>query len=276
MWSTPRSETAFTEGSSIDTPLDQTKRSDKPLAPTKSERVLVVVATYNEIENLPRLIDEIGDHCPAADVLVIDDNSPDGTGDWCDERLVDDERFHCIHRAGKLGLGSATFAGMKFAIEEGYEFVVTMDADFSHPPRYLPDLIAGVREGQHPADVMIGSRYVAGGGVEGWPWRRRIMSRMINLYARTLLGLRVKDCSGAFRCYRTEVLKKIDLNSLRSQGYSYLEELLWRLKKEKVQFGETPIIFVDRIAGQTKINLKEALAAVLILARLGVKNWFGV
>src|SRR5687767_8276566 len=147
------------------------------------QRTLVIIATYNEIENLPLLVDAIWEVAPQVDILVIDDNSPDGTGKWCDERAKTEPRLHCLHRAGKLGLGTATIAGMKYAIEHGYDQVLNMDADFSHDPKYLPDLLAGMQRADGPpVDVMIGSRYVAGGGIEGWPLKRHLMSRGVNLY----------------------------------------------------------------------------------------------
>ena len=173
-------------------------------------KTLVTVATYNEMENLPRLIEEIFRYLPQADLLVIDDNSPDGSGRWCDEQAAKDPRVHCLRRPEKLGLGTAIIAGMRHGIEHGYRYVLNMDADLSHQPRYLPDLLHGM-EPEHgpPVDVMIGSRHVPGGGVEGWPLRRHVMSRAINGYARWLLGLKPKDCTGAFRCYRTELLAKV-------------------------------------------------------------------
>ncbi|NLF06765.1 MAG: polyprenol monophosphomannose synthase, partial [Pirellulaceae bacterium] len=195
-------------------------------------KTLVTVATYNEMENLPRLVEEISRYLPEADILVIDDNSPDGTGEWCDRHRAENQRLHCLHRPGKLGLGTATIAGMKFAIEHGYRYVLNMDADFSHKPEYLPALESGMDPPGGPAlDVMIGSRYTPGGGVEGWPLKRKLMSRAVNLYARCLLGLRPKDCSGAFRCYRTEMLARLDFDSIRSRGYSFQEEVLWHLKR---------------------------------------------
>ncbi|MBC8356114.1 MAG: polyprenol monophosphomannose synthase [Planctomycetes bacterium] len=239
-------------------------------------RTLVAVATYNEIENLPRLIDQIFQHAPDVDVLVIDDNSPDGTGRWCDERVNSEPRLTCLHRTGKLGLGSATLAGFKYAIERKYEFVLTMDADFSHQPKHLSALRAGVEADNAECDVMIGSRYVPGGGVEGWPLHRRIMSRAINAYARSLLGLRVNDCSGAFRCYRISKLSELDFDNVRSRGYSYLEELLWLLHRKQARFGETPITFIDRELGQTKINSREAIYAVLLILRFGAQQWLGM
>jgi dolichol-phosphate mannosyltransferase len=236
---------------------------------------LVAVATYNEIENLPRLVDEIFHYLPEAEVLVIDDNSPDGTGRWAAQRAAEDARVHCIHRAGKLGLGTATVAGMRYAITEGYPYVITMDADFSHHPKYLPALVGGMESAgpdRGPVDVMIGSRYVPGGGVEGWPLRRHLMSRAVNFYARLLLRLPVRDCSGAFRCYRVATLQRIDFDRVRSRGYSFQEEILWHLRRAGARFAETPIIFVDRRAGRSKINLREAFGALWIIFRLALSR----
>jgi dolichol-phosphate mannosyltransferase len=236
---------------------------------------LIVVATYNEAENLPQLTEEVFQHAPHAQMLVIDDNSPDGTGKWCDQRAEQDPRFHVIHREGKLGLGTATVAGLRYAIEHEFQYVLVMDADFSHPPRCIPALLAGMArgDGEDGADVMVGSRYVSGGRIEGWPWYRHWMSWGVNTYARWMLGLRTRDCSGAFRCYRTDALRRIDLSQLRSRGYAYVEELLWMLKQSGARINETPIAFVDRQQGRTKINSREAFAALWILFRLGIRNY---
>lgn len=238
---------------------------------------LVTLATYNEIENLPRLVDEIFAALPLANLLVIDDNSPDGTGRWCDERAAADERVHCLHRAGKLGLGTATIAGMRYAIEHGYQYVLNMDADFSHHPRYLSAILAGMDagDGSTEVDVMIGSRYVAGGKIEGWPLKRHLMSRGVNTYARWLLGLKAKDCSGAYRCYRTAILARVDFDAIRSRGYSFQEEILWHLKRLGAKFGETPITFADRERGSSKIDSREAISALRVIMALGVRNWLG-
>jgi dolichol-phosphate mannosyltransferase len=188
--------------------------------------------------------------------------------------------MHCLHRAGKLGLGTATVAAMQYAIGRGYDYMVNLDADFSHPPRNLPQLIAGLAErDQHAGwryDVMIGSRYVAGSAIEGWPLKRHVMSRGVNLYARCLLGLAPRDCSGAFRAYRVELLRKLDFDAIRSRGYSFQEEILWLLKRAGARFGEIPITFVERQYGQSKINSKEAYAAIGVIFRLGVKNYLGL
>jgi dolichol-phosphate mannosyltransferase len=232
-------------------------------------RVLVSLATYNERENLPALYAEISRQVPDADVLVIDDNSPDGTGKWCDEQAAFEPRLKCIHRAGKMGLGTATIAAMQYAMDHGYDYLVNLDADFSHPPRYIPTLLSKMESfAGGPRDVMIGSRYVAGGKIEGWPWRRHAMSKLVNCYARTLLKLPVSDCSGAFRCYRVAKLREIDFAKIRSSGYSFQEEILWHLNRAGAQFGETPITFVERQHGQSKINLREAWLALAVIFRL--------
>ena len=236
-----------------------------------SPKTLATLATYNEIDNLPRLVEEILAVVPETDILVVDDNSPDGTGRWCDEQAQAEPRLRSLHRAGKLGLGSATIAGMKHGLQHGYERIVTMDADFSHPPRFLPDVLAGLRD----ADVAIGSRYCAGGAIDGWPFSRRVISRGMNLSARFLLGLPVKDCSGAFRAYRSEILSRIDLDAIHAQGYAYLEEILWHLKRAGARFAETPITFVDRLHGQSKTNWREGAAAARMLARLAARNLVG-
>ncbi len=245
-------------------------------SPGTADVTLVMTATYNEIENLPRLVDEIFAVVPAVHLLVVDDNSPDGTGVWCDRRSAEDRRVHCLHRAGKQGLGTAMIAGMRYAIEHGYKHVLNMDADFSHHPRYLPAMIAGMDPPHgEPIDVMIGSRYITGGGTVGWPFKRKIMSRGVNLYARWLLWLRARDVSGGYRCYRISKLAELDFNQVRSRGYSFQEEILWMLRRRGARIAETPILFADREQGTSKINSREAFAALRIIARLGLQNITG-
>jgi dolichol-phosphate mannosyltransferase len=233
--------------------------------------VLVTLATYNERENLPELIREIFGIEPSVQILVIDDNSPDGTGELADQIATADPRVHVLHRPGKLGLGTATIAGMRYAIEHGYGFVLNMDADFSHHPRYIPALLAGMSD----HDVMIGSRYVPGGGVPGWPLKRRLMSKAVNTYARWLLGIPARDTSGAFRCHRVECLKRIDFDRIISRGYSFQEEMLYLCRRAACRIGETPIVFEDRRHGASKINRAEAFAAVGIIFRLGLRRLVG-
>lgn len=240
-----------------------------------SPPTLIVVTTYNEIENLPRLVDEIFAHAPAVDVLVVDDDSPDGTGDWCAKRAAAEPRLRLLSREGKQGQGGAIVAGMQHAIAHTYDYVLTMDADFSHHPRYIPNLVGGMEgAGQPAADVMIGSRYVAGGRIEGWPLARHLMSRAVNWYARRLLRLPVRDTSGGFRCFRVARLAELDFAALKSRGYSFHEEILWRLKHLGCRLAETPITFVDRTHGTSKINAREALTAVRVIFALGLKERF--
>lgn len=234
-------------------------------------RTLITVATYNERENLPQLLDAILAVAPDVHVLVIDDNSPDGTGTLADERADDDPRIHVLHRPGKLGLGTAVIAGMRWAMERGYDFVLNMDADFSHHPKYIPAL----RSGMNHADVMIGSRYVPGGGVAGWGLGRRFMSAGINWYARLLLRLPARDTSGAFRCYRVSKLRDLDFSKVESRGYSFQEEILYHCRRAGFRFEETPIVFEDRRYGSSKINRQEATAALWIILKLGWKNIMG-
>jgi len=244
---------------------------------SQQRKTLITVATYNERENLPLLVEAVFEQLPAAEMLVVDDGSPDGTGQWCDEYSRTDPRLRCLHRSGKLGLGTAIVAAMRYAVEHDYEYMLNMDADFSHHPRYLPAIIAAMDPPDAlPADVVIGSRYVPGGGVEGWPLKRRLMSAAVNLYARTLLGLRPRDCSGGYRCYRVALLRRLDADSIISRGYSFQEEVLWRLKRLGARFREVPILFADRRLGTSKINGREAWAALWILFRLGINNWLNL
>ncbi|HEX2473566.1 MAG TPA: polyprenol monophosphomannose synthase [Lacipirellulaceae bacterium] len=231
-------------------------------------RTLVALATYNEIENLPGLVDEILRVLPDADLLVVDDNSPDGTGRWCNAKAQSELRVRCVHRTGKMGLGSATLEAARIAIDEGYDVFVTLDADWSHDPKHLPELVSATEH----VDVAIGSRYVTGGTFEGWPWHRRVMSRSMNRVSRALLGLPIQDSSGAFRAYRVAKLRQIDLNQITSGGYAYLEEILWHLNRADASFCEVPITFQQRRAGKSKINLREAASKIATLLRLGARR----
>ncbi len=236
------------------------------------ERLLVMLCTYNERENIGRLIPEILSHAPDANVLVIDDNSPDGTGELAEAFSGDDARIRVLHRPNKAGLGAATLAGFRYAIEQGYDQVINMDADFSHSPSAIPALRAGMEH----ADVCIGSRYVAGGGIRGWGWLRHFMSRGVNWYSRLLLRLRTKDNSGSFRCYRLSQLAELDFERIRCKGYAFQEEILYRCRRLGCRFAETPIIFEDRRYGDSKINAKEVVSALWGIFRLGLDNLFRV
>lgn len=235
------------------------------------DSTLVVTATYNEIENLPRLVDEIQESAPGCHILIIDDNSPDGTGRWAEERAAADPRVAAIVREGKQGLGSAILLAMRYAIENEYSFIINLDGDFSHPPDALPRILKAMDE-DGGRDIVIGSRYIDGGGVSGWPLRRRLMSRGVNLYARNLLRLPVRDCSGGYRCFRVSKLNEMDLNDVQATGYAFHEEILYHLRIAGGRFGETPIIFTDRRYGQSKINMREAVIALWIIFRLSLKS----
>lgn len=239
-----------------------------PIAP----RLLVSLATYNERDNLTNLIAEIHTFVPHAHILVVDDNSPDGTGQLADEFAAKDERIHVLHRAGKLGLGTAILAAMRYAIEHGYDYQLNMDADCSHPPRYLPGLLAGMAN----HDVMIGSRYIAGGGTDNWPLSRKIISQSVNGLVRLLFRMPVKDASGAFRCYRVSLLKEAHLERARSRGYSFQQEVLFRCHKAGARLGEFPILFENRRAGASKVNAKEALRSIGMISLIGLRNFCGL
>jgi dolichol-phosphate mannosyltransferase len=235
-------------------------------------RLLVSLATYNEAGNLENLIREIHQFVPAAHILVVDDNSPDGTGTIADRLAAADPRIHVLHRPGKLGLGTATLAAMRYAMENGYDYLQNMDADFSHPPRYLPGILAGMSK----YDVMIGSRYTPGGGTENWPFVRRFISQSVNLMVRFLFRMPVKDASGAYRCYRVSMLRGADLEGTKSRGYSFQQEVLFRCHKSGAKLGEFPILFENRRAGASKVNGKEALRSIGMILLLGLRNFFGL
>lgn len=246
--------------------------------PTESKRssatgkVLVSLATYNERDNLPDLVREIRSYAPSASILIIDDNSPDGTGAIADRLQAAMHGLNVIHRPGKLGLGTAILTGMRYAIDNGFDYFLNLDADGSHPPRFLPDLLAGMDR----YDITIGSRYIPGGGVEGeFNFKRKVMSTGINVYAKLLLGLKTKDNSGSFRCYRVAKLAQIDFGRIRSRGYSFMEEILFWCRQVGCTMGETPIVFENRRAGISKINKAEALKALQIILQLGIARACG-
>lgn len=237
-----------------------------------SARILIALATYNERDNLAPLLAEIHKTVPAADLLVIDDNSPDGTGRLADELAAGNPHLQVLHRPGKLGLGTAILAGMRYALEHNFDLFVNMDADFSHHPRYLPALLAGM----DVQDVTIGSRYVSGGGSENWPLSRRLMSRSINTLVSLLMRIPARDCSGAYRCYRVSKLRESQLERVRSRGYSFQQEVLYRCRKAGCKIGETPIIFENRRAGKSKVNVREAVRSIAMIFRIGVPAFFGL
>lgn len=240
-------------------------------APVPVPRVLVALATYNERENLTALLYEIHTAAPTADALVVDDDSPDGTGQLAEELAAKDSRIHVLHRAGKLGLGTAILAGMRYALEHGYDFFVSMDADFSHHPTYLPAILSGMD--RH--DIMIGSRYVPGGGTLNWPWSRRLMSWGVNTVVRLLMRIPAHDASGGYRCYRLAKVRTARLDQIMSRGYSFQEELLYRCRQAGCRIGETPIVFANRRTGTSKVNPREVLRSMGVILLLGIRAFLG-
>jgi len=223
-------------------------------------RALIVVPTYNERDNVTGIAERLLAALPGADLLFVDDNSPDGTGALIDEMTAREPRIHALHRAGKLGLGTAYIAGFTWGLDRGYEYLFEMDADGSHDPKYLADMLALAEDG---ADAVIGSRYVPGGGTANWGLGRKILSRGGSLYARTILGVDVRDVTAGFICWRRRALEAIDLATITSNGYSFQIEMKYRALKKGLRLVETPIVFVDRRAGQSKMSRAIFLEALL-------------
>ncbi len=215
-------------------------------------KTLIIIPTYNERDNLGPLLKEIFSYAPETDILIIDDNSPDGTGELADEIHQQNAQVNVLHRPGKQGLGTAYIAGFKYAIDHGYDSAFEMDADFSHDPRYLPDFLKAIEN----ADVVIGSRYIPGGDTPNWSLLRRFISGGGNIFARYMLGIPVHDCTAGYRCYRREVLESIDLDAIQSQGYAFQIELAYRVMRHGFKIVETPIVFMDRRVGKSKMSRK--------------------
>ncbi len=229
------------------------------------DRALVIVPTYNERFNIARLIPAILAQDPSLDVLVVDDGSPDGTGAIVDGIAANNARVHVIHRAGKLGLGTAYIVGFRWALERKYDLVFEMDADFSHNPERLPEFLAAIKE----SDVVLGSRYQDGHvNVVNWPMSRLFLSYAANIYARFVTGLPIFDTTGGFKCFRRNVLESIDLNSVKSNGYAFQIEMSYRAWKGGFRLFEIPIIFVDRTEGVSKMSKKIVREAVWMVWRL--------
>ncbi len=225
---------------------------------SNAEHALVVIPTFNERANIAPLVEEILAKDESLHVLVVDDNSPDGTGEVAEDLCRQhDGRVHCVHRAGKLGLGTAHIAGFKFGVDGGYGLVLTMDGDRSHSPRYLPGVLSAARH----FDMVIGSRYAPGGGVLNWPLHRRLLSMWANLFSRVLLRLPVADCTSGYRCYSREVLETVEPENVMGSGYSFLEQMVWKVHTAGFVVGEVPIIFEDRYAGTSKIDKSEVFRA---------------
>lgn len=245
-----------------------------------ASRTVVLLCTYNEAENLPTLIPQIYAALPHVDVLVVDDNSPDGSA----ETVRSLSRFaksgaskkspavHLLLRKGKRGLGSATREGLQWCLHHDYEFVINLDADGSHDPQAARRMLEVCIDADSQCDVAVGSRYIEGGGVGGWAWHRRLMSRMLNGYAKRLLRLPINDCSGSFRCYRTSQLRKLDFKHLTCPGYGFLEEILVALHRNGARLVEVPIEFRERTSGHSKLSAGDAWGALKVIHRLALSR----
>lgn len=213
-------------------------------------KIVVLIPTYNERENLPLIVSRLRAAVPAADVLVLDDSSPDGTGDVADQLAADDDQFQVLHRKRKEGLGAAYLAGFAWALDHGYDALVEMDADGSHQPEQLPTLITALVD----ADVVLGSRWVKGGSVVNWPIHRKVLSLGGNIYTRLLLGMPIGDATGGYRAYRASALRSMDLHNVASAGYCFQVDLVWRAVRRGLSVTEVPITFVERAIGDSKMS----------------------
>ena len=231
---------------------------------------LIIVPTYNELENIRRLLPKLMALGPDIRVLVVDDNSPDGTGKLADELAAENDRITVLHRPGKLGLGSAYVAGFKFAIQQDVDCVFEMDADFSHDPAMIPRFIEQIAS----CDVVIGSRYISGINVVNWPMSRLLLSYFANIYTRVVTGMTIRDTTSGFKCFRREVLEQIDLDNVRSDGYAFQIEMNFRCWRKGYRIREIPIIFVDRRSGTSKLSQGVINEAVWIVWWLRLQRLF--
>jgi dolichol-phosphate mannosyltransferase len=252
--------------------MDETSDIDDPDRPGGDlGRILVIIPTYNERENLEPVVERVRRAVPAAHILVVDDASPDGTGELADELAGRDEQVHVMHRRGKEGLGAAYIAGFRWAIERGDDVVVEMDADGSHQPEQLPELLGALGE----ADLVIGSRWVRGGTVVNWPLPREVLSRGANLFTRVMVGIPVNDSTAGFRAYRTATLEKIGLDDVESQGYCFQIDLTLRTLRHGLRVAEVPITFVERARGQSKMDRAIMVEALRRITAWGISHRAG-
>ncbi len=234
-------------------------------------KALVIIPTYKERENLTELLRQIFAQNLPLEVLIVDDNSPDGTGAVADQLAAADPRVHVMHRPGKMGLGSAYVAGFRYALERGYDAVFEMDADFSHNPDSLPQFLRELEN----ADLVVGSRYLHGVTVVNWPLKRLILSYGANVYSRIITGIPIKDLTGGFKCFRRQVLEAIDLNRVKSDGYGFQIEINFKAWRKGFRIKEIPILFVDRRAGESKMNQKIVWEAAWMVWRLRILDLLG-
>lgn len=236
-----------------------------------NQKSLVIVPTYNELENLPRLIPAVLSQDQSIHILVVDDGSPDGTGEFVKEEMKKNDRIHLLEREKKMGLGTAYIAGFKYALQNNYDFVFEMDADFSHNPKELNNFLIAIKEN----DLVLGSRYVNGVRVLNWPMTRLLLSFFASVYTRIITGLPVRDATGGFKCFRRKVLEEINLDKVKSNGYSFQIEMTFKAFAKGFKIKEIPIVFMDRVKGKSKMSKKIVREAVTMVWKLRLQHMFG-
>jgi len=237
-----------------------------------AEKPLIIIPTYNELVNIQHLVPELLDTYPTVHILVVDDNSPDGTADYVDSLSRQSDRVKVLRREKKMGLGTAYIAGFKYAISNKYDYIFEMDADFSHDPKEIANFLCAIKD----SDLVLGSRYLTGVNVVNWPMRRLLLSYFANIYTRFITGLPVKDTTGGYKCFRREVLESINLDSIRSNGYAFQIEMTYKAWKKGFRITEIPIIFMDRIKGTSKMSKKIVREAVVMVWKLRIRSLLGL
>lgn len=236
------------------------------------KKSLVIIPTYNEMENLPELIPIVLSQDDSIDILIVDDKSSDGTAQYVLEQQKSNSRLHLIQRERKLGLGTAYIAGFRYALANGYDYIFEMDADFSHEPKEIPHFLKAIEEN----DLVLGSRYIDGVRVLNWPMKRLLLSYFASVYTRIITGMPIKDATGGFKCFRRKVLESIDLDNVRSNGYSFQIEMTFKAYKKGFKIKEIPIVFMDRVKGKSKMSKKIVREAVLMVWKLRLRSIFGI
>lgn len=235
-------------------------------------KILIIIPTYNELENLPRLLPVVLSKDNSIEILIVDDNSPDGTAAFIENEMRNNNRIHLIKRPSKQGLGTAYIAGFKYALQNGFELIFEMDADFSHDPKEIPKFLEEIKN----SDLVLGSRYITGVNVINWPMRRLLLSWFANFYTRIITGMSVHDATGGYKCFRGEVLQAIDLDKVTSNGYAFQIEMTFKAWKKGFRIKEIPIIFIDRVKGKSKMSKKIVREAVTMVWKLRIKSIFGL
>ncbi len=238
----------------------------------KKKKILVIIPTYNEFENLPKLLPEVFSKDENLEILIVDDNSPDGTGAYIEQEMEKNSRLHLIKRESKMGLGTAYITGFKYALENNYDYIFEMDADFSHDPGELPKFLKEIND----FDLVLGSRYKNGVNVINWPMSRLLLSWFANFYTRFITGMPIRDATGGYKCFKREVLEAINFDKVHSNGYAFQIEMNFKAWKKGFRIKEIPIIFVDRMKGKSKMSKKIVREAVWMVWKLRLKSLFGL